>query len=1300
MTETAARSPDNDVIASQNVPDNDEHHDSGHVLDEDDVFEIEDYTVASPFEKLVSLLEQQIRAWQVGIIQPPPHSTTATHEEKTHDADVKDTAAANDNRTIPSVQRALVTLATHTYALILVHTNGHHQRSNQKGVDAQHKRAVQPDIPSSRSLSSLSLPQRVEHLNCSDLHPLCAWFGVRSFLLLQPTSSVTPSPSNSTGVRLQVSPVSESDIPAVLSPSPRRVSKNESSMLLSALSLASNAAHCTLACFVPMMLHEGSGSWSGSGSSKQLLYWGRCCFGSVARFDQHVGEEVPVSFRHLAGMTEHVNAIRERNDGRTGLSSHSMSHSHSNAATVQGGTTAPTGATRTLISTSFGFQLQTKKWGYQDIGALASLRDDGESDSEESDPSFIPSSTSPPTATSCRWRDVTEDSCISFGTSWGPTLDPVDTLRLQTWWPFFPEGTFVDNAVYSDLEPFKAPNWRVSIEWRRDSSSCNPSYNSFTPLSNALHHFIAVGQAGSKVASIATILGSGGTQSETPETLAQSEQEGNHAVTAATVQVQPLSNALKLVRAHIEEATQIATHGNMVPEEAVDRILRNLLDIDQVETGSQEDDGAVGEQAASFAQATSAASAVSSSAGTPPAPPMATTFPFIPSTPRSPFSTTPYPVTPCDPPASSHLVHYGSLLSLFVFHLFNLHDDDLLSVRAVASLWSEFVKELRFHFENSLPLPRLCAKDTPDLKACILQQKLQMLQRCIRIMNERNKMDGDGDGEQPGGSGAGGGGSTWSMDEISRSAAASPSSTQPSSPAAATGQSGWGSLDDLDLGDDNSGPIANLNDVASNPKSSSGWGDLDISVGDDADPDAMDSDEEAAMSDRHDRQPEGVHSLHPSLRLLLHPSEALRIPMTQEPVVRTSDEWEALNDMFARMGTGPEATRRRMEMQTEGLVADMQAFKAANPGCILEDFVRWHSPKDWRPAPEHASDSVKRRGELSQRMRKRRSSASGSGSVSGTGTGVGSSSGGNGNNDPATNLWHQLWRSSKPIPACRQRPLFDPSLEGEQVLNWLETIEPSLLFTQLTGIAIQNVICALARTNTSGEAIPAVVASIQRLHHYLKHFNQGTVPQDLYTDFSSCELTCARATSLFLCLPLHEWKGNDRQEAREMISQLLSTGKFDVSSSVSLRRHLTSLFSCTHPRTKPPSLFATRPYNYKLNQQDQQQQTKKQQAQQQRSSGSGMGMEAAGSESLPKPDWSEYTFFAPSLHRHAQHQQHQQQTIQRYASSPSPSPPLPPLIGSRTYVFVRHSSHVTQPGSSLPLPKFRMCHSALMQSSI
>ena len=37
----------------------------------------------------------------------------------------------------------------------------------------------------------------------------------------------------------------------------------------------------------------------------------------------------------------------------------------------------------------------------------------------------------------------------------------------------------------------------------------------------------------------------------------------------------------------------------------------------------------------------------------------------------------------------------------------------------------------------------------------------------------------------------------------------------------------------------------------------------------------------------------------------------------------------------------------RARLQGGLLLSDMAAFKAANPGSILEDFVRWHSPRDF-----------------------------------------------------------------------------------------------------------------------------------------------------------------------------------------------------------------------------------------------------------------------------------------------------------------------------------------------------------------
>ena len=82
---------------------------------------------------------------------------------------------------------------------------------------------------------------------------------------------------------------------------------------------------------------------------------------------------------------------------------------------------------------------------------------------------------------------------------------------------------------------------------------------------------------------------------------------------------------------------------------------------------------------------------------------------------------------------------------------------------------------------------------------------------------------------------------------------------------------------------------------------------------------------------------------------------------------------------------------------------DMESFKAANPGCVLADFVRWHSPRDWD------QDKCK----LSPRM------------------------------EIEGNIWKEAWENSKPVPAKRQRRLFDDTREAEKVLQYLTNLKPS-----------------------------------------------------------------------------------------------------------------------------------------------------------------------------------------------------------------------------------------------------------------
>ncbi len=46
-------------------------------------------------------------------------------------------------------------------------------------------------------------------------------------------------------------------------------------------------------------------------------------------------------------------------------------------------------------------------------------------------------------------------------------------------------------------------------------------------------------------------------------------------------------------------------------------------------------------------------------------------------------------------------------------------------------------------------------------------------------------------------------------------------------------------------------------------------------------------------------------------------------------------------------GDSEAGQRARLRLQGDVLASDMAAFKAANSGGCLADFVRWHSPKDW-----------------------------------------------------------------------------------------------------------------------------------------------------------------------------------------------------------------------------------------------------------------------------------------------------------------------------------------------------------------
>lgn len=103
---------------------------------------------------------------------------------------------------------------------------------------------------------------------------------------------------------------------------------------------------------------------------------------------------------------------------------------------------------------------------------------------------------------------------------------------------------------------------------------------------------------------------------------------------------------------------------------------------------------------------------------------------------------------------------------------------------------------------------------------------------------------------------------------------------------------------------------------------------------------------------------------------------------------------------MVRLGDDAKASELRAKMMSASLLSDMEAFKAANPGAELCDFVRWYSPRDWKPAEG---------GSLGDRMLL------------------------------PGNPWVEAWNVARPVPAARQRRLFDETREAEQLLHFLRS---------------------------------------------------------------------------------------------------------------------------------------------------------------------------------------------------------------------------------------------------------------------
>ncbi|KAL6840696.1 hypothetical protein ACP4OV_029560 [Aristida adscensionis] len=200
----------------------------------------------------------------------------------------------------------------------------------------------------------------------------------------------------------------------------------------------------------------------------------------------------------------------------------------------------------------------------------------------------------------------------------------------------------------------------------------------------------------------------------------------------------------------------------------------------------------------------------------------------------------------------------------------------------------------------------------------------------------------------------------------------------------------------------------------------------------------------------------GVDRLSENLTLL-ETGEPIYSPILQEGPIMTAELIKETEELVLRTGS--------LGAGCSQLLSDMQAFKAANPGCVLEDFIRWHSPPDWSEDCAASNTTVgegsSRRGRLSDRMQTKEG-----------------------------NLWKELWEAAKPIPAVQQAPIYDEDLAVESIFDALEVIEPSKLFEQLLAVILS--VCFVA-----AESVLPADNNLSKLFHDCKDYIIGIYQVDL-----------------------------------------------------------------------------------------------------------------------------------------------------------------------------------------------------------
>ena len=696
----------------------------------------------------------------------------------------------------------------------------------------------------------------------------------------------------------------------------------------------------------------------------------------------------------------------------------------------------------------------------------------------------------------------------SYMDLWGSLDDPLSNIRLSIRWLQMLEGSFVENSFYSTFQPLATPPRAWHIKTSFDNESSNDNTEQEMQLSNLLRNLLAAWiyaqsvDPGTTMSELCFKSIDGGSDDIDEDV----ERGRNQRARSIGSVLQP--STFRYIENMEENSSSIS-------RESLNDILELLFD-DSSNSNIESEGGLIDEE--KFR--------------------------------RSLWN--------WFPQSSSPIGRIISLLSLKMAELDNL--------RAMATLWSEFVKELRWRWDAGVKIPRMgripCldgeftisndnnktheiqggskltdVDGSPDMDHCLIYQKLEMLNICV---DHQRKVRGDS--------------------EVNVNSVRSESNFDDSYLEDDDKNNGNDDLkiDDLkiDMHSEDDDEFFDSVDESGSLDESSENGNKDNRdyTKEDEEQDSL-KEQDNVLSKNEDDSDEcnndglsrkgalssaGYKMLEESQFDVFIPDLQISRPLTTDVIMEH-------NRLLANLDKDSDENLKNFKNQLHRpkLLSDIQAFKAANPGCNFADFVRWYYPDDW---------FVEGTNNFKLEMDKNNSDANNSDDGDDIkeetmfkriwpGFGCIGSRFFDDTDDNKQLL--NLWTSANPIPIYEQKLLFDSSQEAEKVLHYFETLSPFHVMSQLLCSAYSSSHFILCEAQTSAINLDTVckdLNSIEDISIYgieCLHEEQSTVDILIVDDqlahavsqstLRACESICdavydlekklMKATSLLYRLP-------------------------------------------------------------------------------------------------------------------------------------------------------------------------------------